>query len=577
MSLVLFVAVLASGATAQVVEGSAAVLSHAPTLESFGVTAGTRQILELPEAVTEDLALPMILDGQIVTLSLRPHSVRSPGFQLLVAGADGVPKPRPAPPGAIVRGTVEEWPGSVVTGSLRAGRLQALVLPGSSGMVDGGYAVEPLDDGTPGAHLVHRASDMSESELFCGVDDAYASSMGGTILSGSLGKVPAMTCDVAADTDVQFYTKKGSSVDAVIDHIETVLAGCSALYEQDFGIDLAIITIVVRTEEPDPFTTNDGSTLLDQLGDHWANDPLYDPDLIQLFSGRNIPDIAGIATLGGVCDDTENVSLVEGLAYQSLVYRVRLSSHEFGHNFGANHCQSDPDCGIMCPGLCGPASSFGTKSTQSILKTKLTVPCLHLDEKLEMPVIASTAPASFPTAATSGYFTLNGSGLTSVVAVQVADQLQYGLKVFVLNDTTLHVAAPLAKALGPVPVRVFTAAGRSNVGEFVYGPNEPPILNAPWSAYPGGSLEWVYGGDAGDIAVLLVSTSNATKLVNGLDVLTNATVAAAGPLNAAALGRHEWPSVPVSLAGLALYSQIVMFDEDGFDDASVVRTTNVQP
>ena len=121
------------------------------------ISAGTAQVLVLTDQVVPGLDVPVVLDGQAVTLRLQPHSVRAPGFRLLVAGADGVPRPAPASPSAVVRGTVLEWPGSVVTGSLRAGRLRVLVRPELADAIAGGHVIEPLQGGAPGEQA-HGAS-----------------------------------------------------------------------------------------------------------------------------------------------------------------------------------------------------------------------------------------------------------------------------------------------------------------------------------------------------------------------------------------------------------------------------------
>ncbi|MHC5211071.1 MAG: M12 family metallo-peptidase [Planctomycetota bacterium] len=551
--------------------------ADALVLDAIGLRDGTRQVLDLPDAVIAELAVPVVLEGELVTLRLRPHAVRSPHFQLLVAGADGLPQPVPAPASAVVRGSVEEWPGSIVTGTLRAGRLRALVQPAARGAALDTYAIEPLS--ASGEHLVYRASDLTAEGRFCGVEDvvsAQAADVG--VIPGDLDVVPAMTCDVAVDADVQFYQDMGSSVDAVIDHVENVMAGCSVLYEDFFGVDLAVVAIIVRTAEPDPYFGNDGSTTLDQLGEHWATfQTEYDPDVVQLFTGKNYAGIVGLGSMFGVCHETNNVSLVEPLYYSSLVLQVRVSAHEFGHNFGANHCSSEPDCGIMCPAVCGPAASFGKLTTQTILHMKLTSSCLALAEELALPEIHSIAPESFPSAATAGFFTLNGSGLVTTFAVEVGDDVKDGFFVMVLNDETIMVHAPTPATLGPVPVVVHTAAGRSNQGTLVYGPNDPPILHAPFSASVGGPVEWLYGGDLGHVSVLLLSPSGITATMKGLPVLAGAEIATIVPLNPAALGRWKLPAVPASLAGLILYSQVVMFDGATLDAVSVVRKTNIQP
>lgn len=563
--------------TATQAQAPLTVQPQSKVLDDLGVTAGTQQRLVLPRVLTQPLAVPMVLDGQEVTVRLSPGSVRAPGFQLLVAGADGVTRPVPALPSAVVRGTVEQWPGSVVSGSLQEGRLRALVLPGTDDPVASSYAIDPLD--SEGEHLVYRVQDMTADAPFCGVGDEEGGwASGATILGGNLTTVPSMVCEVAADSDVEFFLKLGSSVDAVLNHIESTLAGCSAIYEQQLGIRIDVIAIVVRTAEPDPFTTLQGSTTLDELGEHWSVvQSQYDPDLVQLFTGKHYPGIIGLGTVGSLCDATDNVSLTESLYYSAFAKQVRVSNHEFGHNFGVGHCSTEPDCGIMCPAQCGPISKFGKSSTQGILTTKLSSSCLDLIERLPLPEVLSTAPASFPSAAKGGYFTVNGQGLTTVFAVEVGSTLISGSTILVLSDQMIMVPAPVPTALGPVPVVVHTTTGRSNAGQLVYGPNVPPRLATPYAVSAGKPVVVSFGGDVGQTAVLLLSSNNSTISAGPHTVLASPIIAFSGALNAAALGRYTLQAAPTSLIGLQLFSQVVMFTGAGLDDVSGVHATNILP
>jgi hypothetical protein len=161
--------------------------------------------------------------------------------------------------------------------------------------------------------------------------------------------------------------------------------------------------------------------------------------------------------------------------------------------------------------------------------------------------------------------------------VEVGNTLVSGSQILILNDETLMVAVPVPTALGSVPVVVHTAAGRSNIGELVYGPNNPPILQSPYSVPVGKPVKWTYGGDVGNMAVLLLSASGETDSAGAHDVLADAVIAHSASLNAAALGRYTLPTAPASLVGMQLFAQVVMFAGGGIDAVSSVRATNVLP
>lgn len=102
------------------------------------------------------------------------------------------------------------------------------------------------------------------------------------------------------------------------------------------------------------------------------------------MAGSGFFDTAvGIAWIGTICDD-----LAEGAGYglsqshfsENFSLRVALTAHELGHNWNADHCDSEEDCGIMCSGSreCSEdVSQFGVTASMAIADFLDTAICVE--------------------------------------------------------------------------------------------------------------------------------------------------------------------------------------------------------
>jgi hypothetical protein len=122
--------------------------------------------------------------------------------------------------------------------------------------------------------------------------------------------------DVAFDTDVEFFQSNHSNVDSTIADIETILAGVNAVYERDCSITHHVATILVRTTEPDPFSSFRAETLLIQLRNDWnTNRTGVNRDVVHLMTGKTLMDnVVGYASIGVIC----NTSRAYGLTHSHL-------------------------------------------------------------------------------------------------------------------------------------------------------------------------------------------------------------------------------------------------------------------
>ncbi len=298
--------------------------------------------------VSADLPLP----GTPLALDLRPHSVRSPGYKLLVQGSDG--QVRAAAPGPVrtCRGTVRGVPGSTVAASLLDDGVRAeILLPGVRSWV------EPLGDRVPGApagaHAVYSQDDVVAPGVRCATGNA--GDVAAPPAPQEPGGPPAGACEsgiyvaeLACDADYEYFLAYGS-VEGVEERINDIVNAVNVQYERDVGIRHELTAIVVRTAEPDPYPD---SLVLDDFQLEWTTNQAGIPrDVAHLFTGKN--GGPGFAWLAGICEFTEHYAVSYSDCCGGFACATDITAHELGHVWGANHCScSDPpstmNFGLTC-------------------------------------------------------------------------------------------------------------------------------------------------------------------------------------------------------------------------------------
>jgi len=360
-----------------------------------------QEIGGLPSEPTPEIQAEVKLAGSTYRLELQRHSMRADDFRLLVQGADGELRPVEPPPPCTYRGTAVGIGGSHVRASLIDGQLSAeIVLPGGEH-----WYVDPVSELVPGTppsslHAAYQAADVwLEGQYRCGTDESlrleqeFEGDGGGGTTRGLTGNV---ICDFAADADVQFYNQNGGSVPNTVRDIENIVNRMENIYDAEVDIVYETTVIVVRTVEPDPYSSTDPGTRLDQFRTEWNTNPQLGADVrrdtAQLFTGANLDGgVIGIAFLGTICSSRTSgtgYSVVQSRFTSNLVSRTCLSAHETGHSWNASHCDGAPDCGIMCSGLggcSGSCTTFGASEESDIESFRNSRTCL-LDEELPLTI-----------------------------------------------------------------------------------------------------------------------------------------------------------------------------------------------
>jgi hypothetical protein len=556
----------------------------ADVLEALGVAEATIQRLDVPSAAGSPFQFVVALDGVDRVVMADPHSMLSADFRLLVQQADGSIVEQPSAPEVTYRGLLPELAGSVVAGSLEPSGFRGILRTAPGAPL---FAIQPLAElvpwGAPGEHVVFCEGDNLPGDWTCGLEtDVRLEPVpgGGTASGGARSDTIDRICEIACDADVEFYNKNGSSVTTTQNDITTVINGMDAIYASDVQVRYTITTILVRTSEPDPYSTSSPSSLLSQFTSEWlANQSAIVRDVAHLFTGKNLSgSVIGIANLGGICSIGSGYGLSESRFTGNLTSRIALTAHELGHNWTAGHCNGQPDCKIMCSSLggCGALTSFGSSSQAVIHARRDQAQCLDYPPPTAPPTLTSITPTTSP-AFRPATITLTGTGFFTATSIDVGGtQLTQPLGFRPATDTLVNLTLD-APAIGSLPVTVSNALGTSAAQTLTYTETIPPKLVAPQYAIGTLNFDWDVGARSGDLFFLLLDlTDGSTVPFQSELVLGGGFLFASGVCDSVGVGQHQIV-VPLGLRGMSFWSQVLTYDPVtlGLDDATNIVSSVV--
>ncbi len=386
LSITLAVCVLTSSVLAQ--NDSAQDLRR----ESANLADDTAESLGLSQVVTATI-VPIRLSGVSMAIEvplpsgparilLKPHSVRSPDYRLVVQGAGGIFEEKEPGVERTYRGVVEGLSGSAVAASVDKGAVRALVLiPGRDRIwiepAGGGIAGAPAalhaiyDDGAvaAGGRCGSDIHSLTSGDAVS-VDSSTPSSSPIQVATG----LPNETwfAELAIDTDVEFFERFGS-IEATEAQLNAIINTVNIQYERDVGIQHVISHVLIRTEFVSMYSSHSANSLLFQFSDFWFRfQGDVQRDTAHLFTGKGLSNgTLGLANFSGICDHREGYGLsgynkrcdagdnfgsdcgtdancpggscVEGVC-QAYACRTDLTAHELGHNWAAPHCPSPNFC-----------------------------------------------------------------------------------------------------------------------------------------------------------------------------------------------------------------------------------------
>ena len=336
--------------------------------------------LDLPVNLPDAFDLEFEFEGESISIALERHSIRGEGFRLLVDHGDGMLVGTPAEDSRTYRGPAFGLGEDMSSASLLDDGI-TLMVHRTVGPV---LAIQPASDFDldvpPDMHVVYWG-DQASAEGHCGVEGtADPGDMGPDPDQGrSEGGVAGTTiylAEVGIDCDYELFQRVGNSVGAAVNTVELIMNNTSTIYERDVDVRLEVTTIIVRADSNDPYTSSTIDGRLNQFFSAWTSSPENEVfrDVAQLFSGVNFSGgTIGLAALGTVCNFSAGYGVVETLYTNSVTFRTSLTAHEFGHNWGSQHCDSSTPCHIMCSsngscnGISGSNLKFGASAQGQII------------------------------------------------------------------------------------------------------------------------------------------------------------------------------------------------------------------
>jgi len=308
-------------------------------------------------------------EGQTHGFTLRPHSIRSDDFHVLVSDGSGGLTRIEAPKSRTFRGTTDQG-GVVAATRFDSGwSLAVLEEDGSQWYAEPARQFNEL--APAGDLLVYDARDVVAFPAKCGMDDApmhiAAQNVArqqnfagpGSETQGS-GMEEFRVAELGIDADFEFFRDNGSSISSTINTSESIVNAVDTIYTRDVNVRMELKPVVVRTTSADPYPSFGSSgTFLNIHRNEWlTNGDLPDHDIAQLFSGGTFTNggvIGQAAGIGTVC--TSNRYAVNEISFTgSFFFRTGLVAHEMGHVFNGRHCDNDipsSPCNIMCSGING--------------------------------------------------------------------------------------------------------------------------------------------------------------------------------------------------------------------------------
>lgn len=297
------------------------------------------------------------IDGEQHTLDLRPHSVRSEACELRVHDKNDM-RAHTLGPVRTYSGQIRGEPDSVVAGSVTDRGVHAVIRRADGSL----YLIEPTN-GPDATHTVTRIADG-----FSQLDPIDTAGL------------PLAECEIALDSDYELFHVYGNDdINDTVTYMETTLLISELIFRRDVAIVFRATWFNVWMTEPDPYYSFDSKDLLEGMQAYW-NDNLSFVwrDTAHLLSGKILPGRPGAGNIGSVCQPSNAYAVSTGQPQHHLMQLVGSMVHEFGHVFGATHCDGDPDCFIMCgdPACYTGIMEFGSQARGQILDTRAFSPCL---------------------------------------------------------------------------------------------------------------------------------------------------------------------------------------------------------
>lgn len=190
------------------------------------------------------------------------------------------------------------------------------------------------------------------------------------------------TYRVAVACTGEFTVNRGGAAGA-LSNVATTVNRITGVYEQDFSVRLVVIAnnnlIIYTDPNTDPYTNNNGSTLLTQNQSNL--DAVIGPanyDIGHVFSTGSFGGIAGLRV---VCVSGNKGRGATGSTNPvGDPWAIDYVAHEMGHQFGGNHTQNNTSCNANASTAWEPGSGITIMGYAGVCAPNLannSIPYLH--------------------------------------------------------------------------------------------------------------------------------------------------------------------------------------------------------
>lgn len=436
--------------------------------------------------------------GQEVVLFLEYNPIQSP--ELVWTASDGeVQWEEPVTPFATYRGVVAGDATSLVRLLIEPEMIMGYFRSGETWVF-----VDPLSsydkEANPGEVVIYDVRDVYANEAVrCGAveleEQAQVWQEQALERHGAAQKSNQLKIlEVATDTDAEYYGAHflPGGIPSVNLYITGILNGVDGIFTSEVNVTLQITFQNVNTSIPfDAYAATDPCVMLNtEMFNTW-NTPFYanqNWDVAHLFTGKalsaatclpgNPTNIVGLANIGTVCLNRPGALGLSQDFTTDLSQLVKLTAHEFGHKFGAQHIDPPATCGgngrIMCSIIQPIGPNLFSNQTKTVICAHVANWGCCLDNPVNTPPVAMCATN----------LTFNaGSQCTVSVPPSVVDNGSFdpdGCNFFPLN-LSVSPAGPYGIGTTPVTLTVTDSQGATSSCQTtitVTGTNSPPIGSA---------------------------------------------------------------------------------------------------
>ncbi len=336
-----------------------------------------RRNIESSQSLTIQIA------GRSFELELTPRDLRAVNYRAEDTGANGVHQ--------LEKGAVTTFKGKIAGESDSEVRLTIddAKIEGYFFTADDEYFIEPARKFSSRANaedfVVYQKEDLIKTDNFvCHSDVETKIERGREMITSRDFQMyqPLKTIEIATEADLEYVVLLGGAANAN-NEILSILNMAEGVFANEINLTISV-TYQHTWSTADPLTGLNPTSLLNSFQNYWnANYPpaQYPRDAAHLFTGKAYALSQGYAFIGVICNKpTDSYGLSGRVDWAPGKFLI--TTHELGHNLGANHVDTSQSCtnSLMNANLSGstPLSFCQFSRTEIINFGNLNNSCLSV-------------------------------------------------------------------------------------------------------------------------------------------------------------------------------------------------------